>query len=554
MAQWVQPENRSSKSVPYWSQMLRALREARGITQEGWGAQLGYSRATVRRWESGRTVPSADAERAIIALCAERRLFREFSEGPLLGVRVTSDWIADQLAMARLQTEEPQAASEDHGTALRIPPVSYASNGDVSLAYQTFGNGPVTFVITPGTISHRELEWENPAIRGFLLHLAQYGRVVIYDKRSTGLSDRVARGTGKDRINDLRAVMDAAGCDEVVLVGFTEGGPISIKFANTWPDRVKALVLYGTSAHVPNVSPETDAESYERIQRVWGTNESGFLEKFAPTARFNQREREWWARFQRMGASPGAIRDLNAMNATLNVHSLLPNVLAPTLIIHRAGDSVTPFKEAVHMSRIIPNARLVALKGIDHMAWAGDFREISEPIVEFASNLATTSSENIVLTTMMSISHTADISPDFWAIVTQLPSFGDVSEVRTDHHGSMLIFDSPSSAIRCATDLQAAFVNRDLGVGIGIHIGEILRKPHSISGDHVRLCVALADRASAGEVLVSESVKKLTADPSFTFENHAAPSQFTSVIGMELYRVKTEKIDKVCKHRNGGVM
>lgn len=546
MAQGVHPRDRTNKAVPYWSQVLRSLREARGITQEGWAAQLGYSRATVRRWESGQTVPTAHAERAIIALCGQKRLFREFGEGPLLGVNVTSDWISDQLAMARLQVEDPTTVPPSPSTAFEIPPVYYASNGDVSLAYQAFGDGPVTFVITPGTISHREMEWENPAIRGFLLHLADHGRVVIYDKRSTGLSDRVAQGTSQDRINDLRAVMEAAGCDEVVLVGFTEGGPISIKFAATWPERVKALILYGTSAQVPNVSPETDAESFERIQRVWGTRESGFLEKFAPSAGFDRQEREWWARFQRLGASPGAIRDLNAMNATLDVFSFLSNVLAPTLIIHRSGDLVTPFEEAVHMARIIPNARLVTLQGMDHMAWAGDFREISEPIVEFVGNLATLSPENLVLTTMMSFTHTADVSAEAWAVVRQLAPVADGSEVQTDQHGSMLIFDSPSSALRCASDLQTAFEDRDLEVGIGIHIGEILRNAHSISGDHVLICVALAECAKAGEVLVSESVKQLTADPSFMFEIHAAPFQLDySVSGMELFQVKSVEIDKV---------
>lgn len=518
--------------------MLRALREARGITQEGWAAQLGYSRATVRRWESGRSVPSADAERAIIEICREKRLFQKFHEGPLLGVTVTPDWIADQLAMARLQSDAPSFASSDSSAPISIPPVFYASNGDVSLAYQVFGKGPATFVITPGTISHRELEWENPGIRSFLLHLAQHGRVVIYDKRSTGLSDRVSHGTSQDRVNDLRAVMDAAECDEAILVGFTEGGPISIKFAATWPERVKALVLYGASAQVPNVSPETDAESYDRLQRVWGTPESGFLEKFAPSVTFDHREMEWWARFQRMGASPGAIRDLNAMNATLDVMSLLPELLAPTLVIHRAGDSVTPFEEAVRMSQNIPDARLVPLVGDDHMAWAGDAREISGAIVDFVSELTPQSSANYVLTTMVSFSQTADVSSSLWERLRRLPWFAAGRKVQTDDHCSIFSFDSPSVAIRCALELQQSMEDIEPKIGIGIHTGEVNRNPHTISGDAARLCVAISSHAPGGTVLVSETVKQLTADMTFTFER-CIPSPFAYTDnGLETYWVQ----------------
>jgi transcriptional regulator with XRE-family HTH domain len=182
---------------PYWSQVLRALREARGITQDGWAMQIGYGRATVKRWEAGETVPSADAEAKIISLCHERALFRPFKEGPLAGVRVTPDWLSDLLASARLEHASSQPHSTAQSTSYANTTTQYALSNDVAIAYQVFGAGPIDLVVTPGLVSHRELEWEHQRFAELLNRFASVGRVAIFDKRGTGMSDRVAPGRWK---------------------------------------------------------------------------------------------------------------------------------------------------------------------------------------------------------------------------------------------------------------------------------------------------------------------------------------------------------------------
>ncbi|MDP8924397.1 MAG: alpha/beta hydrolase [Chloroflexota bacterium] len=195
------------------------------MTQDGWAVQLGYSRATVKRWEAGEAVPSADAEAAILALCREKNLFRHVAQGLLTGVRVTPEWLADQLAAARLGTDQ---GSSPPLPARSTPPASthYALSGDVAIAYQVFGSGPLDLVVTPGAVSHRELDWEHPGAVRFFDRLATFARVIIFDKRGTGMSDRVAAGTLEERMDDIRAVMDAAGVRRAALFGISEGGPM----------------------------------------------------------------------------------------------------------------------------------------------------------------------------------------------------------------------------------------------------------------------------------------------------------------------------------------
>ncbi len=376
---------------PYWSQALRSLREARGITQEDWAAQLGYGRATIRRWEAGQTVPSAEAEAAIVALCDTLRLHRTFEDGLLAGVTVTSEWIADLLTTARLTTHpaSPHRPPPDIPTV--APPVFYARNGDASIAYQVIGDGPIDIVVVPGAVSHREIDWEHAGVRGFIHDLARVARVIIFDKRGTGMSDRVSSGTMAERMDDIRAVMAATGSSRAVIVAISEGGPLAILLGATMPKRVSALVLYGTFSRVPAPSPDEPLQPFDHLIQSWGTPHSGFLDRFGPSAAGTPSEREWWARLQRMSASPGAVRDLNRMNAGLDVRAELSMIQAPTLVLHRGGDRVVDIAEGRDLAQTIPGAQFVELPGNDHLPFVGDVESITGAIIDFVVQLQETS-------------------------------------------------------------------------------------------------------------------------------------------------------------------
>lgn len=501
-----------SRSTPYWSRALRALRNARGITQEGWAAQLGYSRATIRRWELGQIAPSADAERQIITLCSQKRLLRKYDDGPLRGVHVTTEWIADLLAMARLQMESPTQHTENQTETFEIPAINYAANGNVSIAYQVIGNGTIDIVITPGTFSHREIDWENPRIREFILSLSRIARVIIYDKRGTGLSDRVSTGSTDDRINDLRAVMDATNCNNAILVGFTEGGPLVIKFAATWPERVSALVLYGSHSRMPSVQLESDSQSQEELQRSWGTTRSDFLRRFAPGTIWSKQEREWWARYQRMSASPGAVRDLNTMNASLDVRSLLKHVSAPSLIIHRRGDPITPFTGALELSREITDAHLVELDGDGHLAWFGDISEISRPILEFVAHISPAPQKRYELTTM---AHIATKRADINRLKQYFANVGNHSDANwgdPSEWGMYLTFNSPTHAMRVLIASLNFAKKNSIEMRVGVHIGEIVVNGDGINCHLTETCRAIAINAPSGAMLVTRTVQDLTSE------------------------------------------
>lgn len=509
---------RQKKPPPYWSQALRALREARGITQDGWAAQLGFGRATIRRWEAGQTVPSADAETAIISLCTERRLFRMFTDGPLAGISVTPEWIIDLLAAARLNIDAAPPHQPGANLEPAAPPVLYALSDDVAIAYQVIGAGPVDIVVTPGAVSHREVDWEHPGVRAFLHELANIARVIVYDKRGTGMSDRVSTGSMEERMDDIRAVMDAAGSAHAVLVGISEGGPLSILFAATWPKRVSALVLYGAYGRVPAPSPDVPLQPFEHLQQSWGTPHSGFLDRFGPSAAADPVERDWWARLQRMSASPGAVRDLNRMNATLDVRSVLSAIHVPTLVLHRTGDRVTDIGEGRNLARCIPGAQLVELPGNDHLPWIGNIEDISGAITRFVTHLRETPGANHVLATVLCAAIDDEATRvSFREIILRhlMPWRG--REISTGDSCVMATFDGPTRAVRCASAIREEAQSRGIEVGMGIHTGEVEVHDGGIVGRTVDVCRTLAELAGAGEVLVSGTVTDLIADPSIAF-------------------------------------
>jgi pimeloyl-ACP methyl ester carboxylesterase/class 3 adenylate cyclase/transcriptional regulator with XRE-family HTH domain len=509
--------DRSRAPLPYWSQALRALREARGITQDGWAAQLGYGRATVRRWESGETVPSADAEAAIVALCGEKRLFRPFTEGPLSGVDVNPEWIADLLAGARLRTEALPALPRS--AALQTPPVRYALSGDVAIAYQVFGEGPINLVVTPGAVSHRELDWEHPGSVAFFSHLGSFARVAIYDKRGTGMSDRVATGTLEERMDDIRAVMDSAGMERAALFGISEGGPLSILCAATYPERISSLILYG--AYERAIRRPSAAEmrlQLDHLQRVWGTPDPAFLETYAPSVADDPTARAWWARYLRMSASPGAFVALVRMNAGIDVEPVLPTIRVPTLVLHRTRDRVIGIEEGRHLAATIPGARLLELEGDDHIPVHGDIESVTGAVGAFLAGVQPEHVTDRVLATVLhaEIDDENQLERVRSLIRRELPRWRG-NEIASTGRELLATFDGPTRAVRCACAIRDGVRSLGMAPRLGVHTGEVEMRAGRISGTAVHVSVQLASIAAPGEILVSGTVTDLVADGGLAF-------------------------------------
>ncbi|MFW6076035.1 MAG: alpha/beta fold hydrolase, partial [Chloroflexota bacterium] len=514
----------ASNSRPYWSQALRALREARGITQDGWATQLGYGRATVRRWEAGQTVPSADAERAIIQLCREKDLMRRFADGPLAGVDVTPDWIADLIASARLGsdgTARPETLSEQV-----TPPVHYALSDSITIAYQIFGDGPHNLIVTPGAVSHREVDWEYAGARRFFNNLAAEARVIIFDKRGTGMSDRVEAGTLEQRVDDIRAVMDAENIDQATLLGISEGAPMSVLFAATYPDRIRSLVLYGAFAGnssddepPPPLTPDEEAREIERIQQTWGRPESRFLDIFGPSVASDPAHREWWARYQRMSASPGSVATLNRMNLGIDVRHVLPAIRIPTLVVHRIDDRAVDISNGRFLAEQIPDARMLEIPGEDHIPWMGDIDTVTTAVTDFMTGTSPQVARDTVLASILSIRFAGiTASEPSTMIASARRELGRYRgrEVRLDGKSLLATFDGPSRAVHCAGAIRDAARTAGYSAAAGIHTGEIEILENDVSGDAVQVCADLADQAHPGEILVTRTVTDLVAGSGLT--------------------------------------
>lgn len=251
----------------------------------------------------------------------------------------------------------------------------YAKSGDLHIAYQVVGDGPFDLLFVPGALSHVELWWEEPASASFFRRLASFSRLILFDKRGTGLSDRVsdsALPTLEERMDDVRAVMDAANSERAVLLGFSEGGPMCALFAATYPERTRALVLYGSfatwrksSQHPWGLTPETIDAMASMIEQQWG--EGATLDVVAPSLAGDERMRQWGGRFERLAASPGAMMTLLRMNLEIDVREVLPAVRVPTLVLHRANEVFVEVGCGRHLAEHIPGAKYVELSGMDHI-------------------------------------------------------------------------------------------------------------------------------------------------------------------------------------------
>jgi pimeloyl-ACP methyl ester carboxylesterase len=419
----------------------------------------------------------------------------------------------------------------------QAPRTRYARSGDAHIAYQVFGEGELDLVFVPGFVSNIEHYWEMPRVPDLLERLASFARVVLFDKRGTGLSDPVAEPPPlEQRMDDMQAVMDAAGVERAALFGISEGGPASVLFAATYPERTSALVLYGST---PRFRTDTDISwgaTDEQVELVladvfarWG--EGALLEAFAPSATGDAQMEEVWGRFQRAGASPAMARGVMSALFEIDVRDVLPSIRVPTLILHRVGDQIAPVEGARLMAEKVPDARLVEFEGTDHVPFTGDFEPVMDEMEEFLTGTRHARPLDRVLATVMftdivgSTRRAADAGDRRWRELIgrhdeltrrQLERFRG-REVKTLGDGFLATFDGPARAIECACAIRDGVAPLGLEVRAGLHTGECELHAGDVRGMAVNIGARVGALASANEVLVSSTVKDLVVGAELRF-------------------------------------
>ncbi len=415
----------------------------------------------------------------------------------------------------------------------------YAKSGDVHIAYRVFGDGPRDIVLIPGTLSHLELTWELPSYGHLLKRLTAFSRVIVFDKRGQGLSDRVAEQTLEERIGDVRAVMDAAGSDRATIYGWSEGGPMSLMFAATYPERTSALVLYGTFASIKADPWGVTRELHEQILREWEAHwgEGILVAANAPSALGDEAIIQQVAQLERASASPGSILALMRANYEIDVRHLLPSVRVPTLVLHRAGDALVPVAAGRYLAEHIPGARYVEIPGIDHVVLDNETQDvIADEIEEFLTGVRPVPEPDRVLATVLftdivgSTERAAELGDRKWA--DTLATHNELAKreigrfrgraVKSTGDGVLATFDGPGRAIRCAQAISSGVNDLGIKVRAGLHTGECELLGADIGGIAVHIAARVASLAGADEVFVSSTVKDLVAGSGIQFEERGS--------------------------------
>jgi pimeloyl-ACP methyl ester carboxylesterase len=420
---------------------------------------------------------------------------------------------------------------------VRTPETHYAKSGDVNIAYQVMGDGPLDLVVVPGFISHLENDWDEPRSAHFLERLASFSRLIRFDKRGTGLSDRPGGLPDLEtRMDDVRAVIDAVGSERSALFGYSEGGPMCCLFAATHPDRTTALVLYGTyaakldpdDAYPWAVTWEQRQAYADQVEREWGDESE--LGNMAPNA--DAALTAWWRTRARASASPGAARALILMNSRIDVRRVLPTIRVPTLVLHRRGDRDSRPEEGRYIAEHIPGARFVELAGEDHIPWI-DADQIVDEVEEFLTGVRRGPEPDRVLATVLltdiagSTERAAELGDRRWrelleahhALVRRELARWRGREVDTAGDGFLATFDGPARAIRCACAIRDGVHNLGLEIRAGLHTGECEIIGDKVGGIAVHTAARVASRAGAGEVLVSGTVRDLIAGSGIELEH-----------------------------------
>jgi pimeloyl-ACP methyl ester carboxylesterase/class 3 adenylate cyclase len=426
---------------------------------------------------------------------------------------------------------------------MQIPPTQYAQSGEISIAYQVVGDGPVDLIMTPGFVSHLDCAWEEPSFARCLQRLASFSRLILFDKRGTGLSDRESGVPSlEQRMDDIRAVLDSVGSQRAAIVGISEGGPMSALFAATYPERTSALILYGTYARVawapdfPWGRRYDNVEAFEEnMRKSWGTPAAirqqlaGWL---APSKANDAHFCEWAGRFMRLGASPGAVVALNRMNRVIDVRAVLPSIRVPTLVLQRVGDPGARIQDSRYLAEHIPNARFVELPGDAHLYFVGDGDAFIDEVEEFVTGERSAPEPDRILATVLftdiadSTKRAAEIGDRRWRelvgshdVLAQkaIARFGGRA-IKSTGDGFLATFDGPARAIRCAFAIRDEARHLGLAIRSGLHTGEIELVGDDIRGIAVHTAARVAANAKANEVWASRVVKDLVGGSGLAFE------------------------------------
>jgi class 3 adenylate cyclase len=423
---------------------------------------------------------------------------------------------------------------------VRQPETRYARGPEGNLAYQVVGDGPTDLVIVPGWFSHVDLLWGDPGWASFVGELASFARVVLYDKRGTGLSDPVdGVPTLESRVDDLRAVLDSAGSSRAALFGFSEGGPISVLFAASYPERVSALILYGTYAN-GSLDDDGSPERKKWIEFLvkaratidhWG--EGRTVDWAAPSLGRSALYRRAVGALERAGMSPRmALLTLEAVLTQLDVREILGSVRVPTLVLHRKEEAI-PVEFGRELAANIPGARLVELDGVDHYPAVGDIKSITGEVEEFLTGQRHEHAVDRVLATVLftdivdSTRRATELGDQRWRELLERHDEITRAEItrfqgRVIKHtgdGFLATFDGPTRALRCATTLAERMPELGIDVRSGLHTGECEPRGDDIGGIAVHIGARIAALANAGEVLVSSTVKDLVNGSGIAFHD-----------------------------------
>jgi class 3 adenylate cyclase/pimeloyl-ACP methyl ester carboxylesterase len=420
--------------------------------------------------------------------------------------------------------------------------VDYARSGEFHIAYKVVGNGPIDLVVVPGWISHLEAAWEQPRLARFYRRLASFSRLILVDKRGTGMSDRVSPKnlpTLEDRMEDLHSVLDAVGSRHAVLFGVSEGGPLCMLFAATYPERTKAIVIFGSWARAfwaPDYDWGFDPVGFEdlltKLEPHWG--EGAAVNIVAPSLASDRQFCTWWGHYERMSVSPGAAVGLLRMAFEGDVRHVLPTISVPTLVLHRSQDAFVHVRHGRYIAEHIPGARYVELEGEDHFPLAGDTDAVDKEIEGFLRSLTGfgwgPNLDRVLATVLFtdivgSTERAADLGDQKWKELIAVLNDQNRKElvryrgreIKTIGDGFLATFDAPGRAICCACALCESARSLGLEIRAGLHTGEVELMENDVAGIAVHIGARVAAVAGPGEVLVSGTVKDLVVGSGIEF-------------------------------------
>ena len=425
-----------------------------------------------------------------------------------------------------------------------MPKTQYAQSGELSIAYQCVGEGPVDILFIPGFVSNVELLWDNPVFAEMFTRLATLGRFIFFDKRGTGCSDRsLGTGSAEDRMDDVRAVADAAGVEKAVVIGLSEGGPLAILFATTYPERVQSLVLWGTFARglwAPDYDIGGDPDIVEalitQVREQWGTGHA--LKLFLGGVEDDQ-TLERIARYERQTASPNAAAAILHHNVSMDIRYALGAVRVPTLVVHRIDDPILPVASGRYLAEHIADSRLVEVPGDFHVgSRPGDEDAVLDAIAEFVTGAPVAREVDIdrVLMTVLftdivdSTAHASAMGDKAWRSLLERHDAAAAQAV--EHHrgvvvkrtgdGLLATFDGPGRGVRAARDVREAVRPLGIDVRAGLHTGEVERRADDVAGIGVHIGARVSALAGPGEVLVTSTVKDLVIGSELQFVDRGA--------------------------------